>query len=385
MNTEQTHSMTNSGTAICRLIRFRGVLPLAVLCGALPAARLSRADTAAARARCPLCSPRLSVPVIPIKTAWLDSMARTHASFNARQLEHIDSLLQAGVYGPPDDPMSRQTAHLVARIATINAYRDLVLLACDSTHVYEASEATLRDLYSRYSDVNLFVGVRLKSLRLGMGHVCVRYDLSEPAEGVSRHGGKLFHWRVRDVSIEGRERRVLDLDFPTGSDDQVEIYLASHYTFEVEYQRFDGPPAPFEWFLVHDVEGAWLRKWGTHRPTAYMFWVSEYRPVSSEGARYKVASTEPFSARATSLDVPSIPIVGLRIYIPGLKLKLPCLPDVNVDDLREIELPTPILDLEYLRQQRQPSWLELNTNLGFKNWNQYGAVPPEIRRRFPDR
>ncbi len=312
-------------------------------------------------------------------------MARAHASFNARQIEHIDSLLKAGLYGPPDDPMSRQTAHLVARLATINAYRDLVRLACDSTHVYEASEAALRDLYTRYSDVNLFVAVRLKSVRLGMGHVCVRYDLSELAEGVSRHGGKLIHWRVRDVSIEGRERRVLDLEFPTGADDQVEIYFASHHTFAVEYERSDGPPAPYEWFLVRDVEGAWLRKWGTHRPTAYMFWVSEYHPLPGEGPRYKVASAEPASSPASSLDVPSIPVVGLRIYIPGLKLKLPCLPDVNVDDLREIELPTPILDLDYLRKHRQPSWLEVNANLGFKNWDQYGAVPPEIRRRFPDK
>jgi len=384
MKTEQAYSMMNSISAIRGLIRFRGMLPLAVLCTVLPAARFSRADTAAGCARCPLCSPDLSVPVVPIKTAWLDSMAKAHASFNARQIEHIDSLLQAGLYGPPEDPVSRQTAHLVARLATVNAYRDLVRLACDSTHVYEASEAALRDLYTRYSDVNLFVAVRLKSVRLGMGHVCVRYDLSKPAEGVSRHGGKQFRWRVRDVSIEGRERRVLDLELPTGADDQVEIYIASHHTFAVEYERSDGPPAPFEWFLVRDVEGAWLRKWGTHRPTAYMFWVSEYRSASGEKARCHVASADPLASPAASLDVPSIPVVGLRIYIPGLKLKLPCLPDVNVDDLREIELPTPILDLDYLRQHRQPSWLEVNANLGFNNWQQYGAVPPEIRRRFPD-
>jgi hypothetical protein len=372
-------------SAIRRLNQFRGMLPIAVLCTTLPAARLSSADTAAGRARCPLCSPDLSVPVVPIKTAWLDSMARAHATFNARQIDHIDSLLQAGFYGSPDDPASRQAAHLVARLATINAYRDLVALACDSNHVYEASEAALRDLYTRYSDVNLFVAVRLKSVRIGMGHVCARYDLRKPAEGVSQHGGKPVRWRVRDVDIEGCERRVLDLEIPTAQNDEVEIYLASHHTCSVEYRRSDGPPAPFEWFQVRDIEGAWVRKWGTHRPTAYMFWVSEFPPLPNEGERYMVASADSRRSAAANMEVPSTPFVGLRIYFPDLKLELPLLPDINVDDLRELELPMPILDLEFLRRNGQPSWLEVNANLGFKNWEQYGPIPPEIRKRFPDK
>jgi hypothetical protein len=390
MNTARKYQKQSMapGVFMDGLVRRGGTVLLAIVCTVFPAAWLVLPVNAAAEhERCALCSPNLAVPVIPITAAWLDSMAQAHASFNAKQLERIDSLLQTGHYGPSNDVTARQTAHLVARLSTINAYRDLVRMACDSTRVYEADEATLRDLYARYSDVNLFIDSRLEHIRIGLGHVCMRYNLDEKAEGVSDHGGKQLRWRVRDIKIEGCKRRVLDLIFPTGADDEVEIYLAAHHTFRVEYKMFAGPPAPYEWFLVRDIEGAWLRKWGTHRPTAYMFWVSASHatpPAPTTGMNYLASSGQELPSSEPSLDLPSTPLVGLRIYIPGLKLKLPLLPDVNVDDLREVELPMPILDLEYIRQNQQPSWLDVNANLGFTNWEQYGALPPEIRREFPD-
>ena len=335
---------------------------------------------------CVLCSPGLAVPVVPLTEAWLDSLARHHASSNARQLERIDSLLQAGAFGPADEENAIKTAHLLARLATVNAYRDLVMLACDSTRVYEADEATLRRLYARYSDVNLFIDVRLVCVRIGMGRVCMRYNLDEKTEGVADHGGKQLRWRVKDAKIQGCKRRVLDLIFPSGADGEVEILLSSHHTFAVQYRQFEDGPAPGEWFVVRDIEGAWLRKWGTHRPTAYMFWVTAPRPAAPVmGVTASIPGTAALNALQPALELPSNPRVGLSIYIPGLKLKLPLLPDINVDDLRSLELPMPILENEYLRQHRYPSWLETNSHLGFNDWAPYGTLPAEIRREFPDR
>ena len=88
---------------------------------------------------------------------------------------------------------------------------------------------------------------------------------------------------------------------------------------------------------------------------------------------------------AATPELPPIPLVGVRIYIPGLRLRLPFfLPDINFDDLRELELPMPILEVEYLRQHRQPSWLGTSDNLNFKDWKGHGPVPPALRLRFPD-
>jgi len=371
-----------------RVARCGCAMILAVLWVAMRAQPLAaEADTGPGCSRCILCSPQLTVPVVHLTTEWLDSMAHRYASYNEEQLEHIDSLLQAGYYGPPADESSRRAAHLAARLNTINAYRDLVLLACDSTHVYEADEATLRELYRRYSDVNLFIDARLTSVRMGMGRVCMRYRLDENAEGLADHGGKQLRWRVKDVKIDGSKRRLLAVDFPTGADNKVEILLAAHHTFAVEYRKFDNRRAPYEWFLVRDIEGAWLHKWGTHRPTAYMFWVSTPSVAREAPAVMNYTAGWPSTpgTSESAYALPSIPLVGLRIYIPDLKLRLPLLPDINVDDLREIELPMPILDLEYLRQGRQPSWLTVDANLGFEKWVQHGSIPAEIRRAFPDR
>lgn len=65
-------------------------------------------------------------------------------------------------------------------------------------------------------------------------------------------------------------------------------------------------------------------------------------------------------------------------------MRMPILPDINFDDLREIELPMPILDIQYLKENHQPSWLGVEDNLGFRNWKGQGAVPPDVRKRFPD-
>lgn len=316
---------------------------------------------------CALCRGSLPVPVVSLSAAWLDSLARRHAHFNARQISLLDSLLSTGCFGDPQQSHSQRRAHLLARMTTINAYRDLVLLASDTTAVYEADEETLRQLHLRYSDVSLFSAVRLASVRMGLGHVCLRYTLDEKAVGESVHGGRILKWRIIDTKVEGRVRRLLQLDFPTGTDDVVKVLLAPHHSFSVQYQRVEGPPAPYEWFLIHDIEGAWLRKWGTHRPTAYMFWVSA------------VASTPESPA-----TLPSDPLVGVRVYIPHLRLRMPLLPDVGFDDLREIELPMPILAMSYLESGDKPAWLGPR-RASFRDWEGVGPVPDAIRRRFPDR
>jgi len=326
--------------------------------------------------RCALCRRDLDVPVLRLTTAHLDSIAAGHAAFNEAQLARIDSVLRSGHWGPPDERNARECAHLMAQLTLANAYRDLVRMACTTDRVYELDEAALADLYERYADVNLFVGVRLAQLRIGRGRVCVRYSIEKAGEGEAWHGGRRLHWRVRDARIEGRERRVLDVVLPSGQDGEVRLMLASHYTMSVSYERSPGPPAPFEWFLVHDIEGVWIRKWGTHRPTAFMLWMST--PASMT-----VTASSRSSRNASSL--PATPLLGLRVYVPGLKLRLPLLPDINVEDLREAEVITPVLDLAYLRRGDYPSWLEVNPNLGFEGWTGHGPVPPEIRRRFPDR
>lgn len=313
-------------------------------------------------ANCVLCTAEPPVPIVPLSPLWLDSVATAHARFNSDRIAEIDSLFRAGCYGSPEDGEAASIAHLLARLITINAYQDLVRLAGDSTAIHESSGQALQEVNERYSDVILFPIIRLERVRLGLGRVCLRFDLDEKAKGETTHGYKHLKWRVKDEKLDGEERRVLSVDLPIGHD-VVEVLLAEHHTYRVEHVLVDGPPASYECFLVDDIQGGWIRKWGTHRPQAYTFW-----------------ATPTPTAR-----LPEIPLVGLRLYVPGLRLRLPFfIPDINFDDLREVELPMPILEMEYLRHEPVPPWLREADALTFTDWGSYGPVPPLILERFPD-
>ena len=82
--------------------------------------------------------------------------------------------------------------------------------------------------------------------------------------------------------------------------------------------------------------------------------------------------------------VPENALIGVRIYVPDLHLRVPFLPDLGFDDLREIDLPQPIVRLSYVRDAIHPEWLE-GRSTGFEGWSGHGPVPDMVRERFPDR
>jgi hypothetical protein len=316
---------------------------------------------------CPLCDESLRVPIVPLGRSDLDDLTDEYARSNEHRLAEIDSMYRSGAFGLSDRDEAGRRAHLLSRLATLNNYRLLAHYACDSTRVYEASESTLADVCARYADPSLVAIASLRRLRLGLGRVCAIYDVSPGVEGETILGGKALAYHTEEAKLAGQKRRVLSLKLPTGTDDVVDVLLAHHYSCAIEHSFLAGPPAPYELFLVYDIQGGWLRKWGTHRPTAFMFWVSPENP-------YRLA-------------LPQEPLVGVRIYIPHLRFRLPSiLPDINLDDLREVELPQPIVPISYLIEKRFPqAWLVSDDGYGFEHWVGHGDVPPAMRERFPDR
>jgi hypothetical protein len=252
----------------------------------------------------------------------------------------------------------------MARLCTFNAYAYVARFAADSTCVYEASESTLVRAFGSFSGPAQYPITRLRRARMGLGRICLRYDLQGSLDTLAMLGERSVRIDVRVVELEGRRERVLDMKLPTGLDDEVEVLLSDHYTASVSHLEVPGPPAPFELYLVRDIRGFHLRRHGTHRPHALVFWVS---------------------SRATErCALPDTPLVGVRVYVPGLKLRLPLLPDLAFDDLREMDLPQPILRLDYARAARHPAWLQARTQ-GIDEWKGYGPLPEAVRAMFPDR
>ena len=314
---------------------------------------------------CALWQEDLRAPIVPLTAEMTDSLGRAFSGFNQMLLARLDSLLRAGTYGPAASREARSSVHLLARMLAVNSLHYMVRFATDPEHVYEASEATLRDAFRRYADPGLYPIARMRRGRMGLGHICVQYDVSTDLDSTVSVGGQTFRIRVEQTPLPSGPQRVLILELPTILFSVVELIIAEHWTSQVEFVRSKGPPAPYDLYLFHDIDGMYIRKWGTHKPTALMFWCT------------------PRDVNRTQL--PRTPLVGNCIYVPRLALELPAfLPDLGFDDLRKVDLPGPILSLTYIQERRYPDWMQHAEPRGFKDWDSYGPIPPDLRLRFPD-
>jgi hypothetical protein len=338
---------------------------LAALCALLVLPGAFAEDLSApipADVACLLCS--ATAPIVQLTAASVDSVGQAYAAANEHMLARLDSLYRAGRFGAPGSRAARSSVLLAARLATRNAYSYVTDFAVDSSCVRQADEAALVRAFESFADPGLYPITRLRRARMGFGRVCLRYDLSGELDTLTTMGGKQVRVRIRDADVGGEMQRMLSMMLPTGLDDEVEILVPAHYCCRVERERIEGPPAPYDLFLLSDIRGLVLRKWGTHRPRALMFWST---PLDR-------------ALDATPADA----LVGVRIYVPQLHLRVPLLPDVGFDDLREIDLPQPIVRMAYLRDGAYPDWLD-GRSAGFRGWSGHGPVPPVVRERFPDR
>jgi hypothetical protein len=313
---------------------------------------------------CPLCTDP-GVPVHVLTVAEVDSIGRAYVDTNSARLARIDGLLRSGALGPPGSDAARRDARLLARLLTLNAYSYMIRFGTDREVVWQADESTLRTAFESFSDPGIVPLARLVRARMGLGHMCAEYDLSERMRTETVIGGRRFALRIDDVTIRGQRVRALIMDLPTSLHDVVEVWLTGHVCMDVTHLVVDGPPAPYEAYLIDHMRGLWVHKAGLHRPEAFVFWVTPRDP----------AWRKP----------PERPLVGARIYVPRLELRLPSiLPDIGFEDLREVDLPQPILTVSYLQARRYPDWLEAAAMRGFKSWGGVGPLPPMLRRRYPD-
>jgi hypothetical protein len=302
---------------------------------------------------------------VQLTPADTDSLGRVYATFNATLLARMDSLRAAGAWGDPDSREARRRAHLLSRMMAVNSLHYMIAFATDPERIWEASEAALREAFQRYSDPGVYPIARMKRGRMGLGRICVLYDVSTDLDSTTNVGGMDLRIRVEETEFEGAQRRMLILEFPTILFSVVEILIGEHFTCRAEFSQSPGPPAPYDLYLFHSMDGMYVRKWGVHHPSAMMFW------------------STPRDVRRTEL--PSTPLVGSGVYVPNVRLELPSfLPDFGFEDLRLVDLPQPILSLAYLQEKRYPGWIRRSKPRGLKNWESYGPIPPDLRIRFPD-
>jgi len=314
---------------------------------------------------CPLCEGTPSVPIVHLTQAMADSVGRVYSGFNQALFAHLDSLYRSGEFGDPGARESRRRVHVLSRLLALNSLHYMVSFATDPDHIWEADEKTLQEAFKRYSDPGIYPIVRLERARMGQGYMCVHYDVSTDMESTMTLGNLQVGVRIHETEFEGETKRMLMMDLPTIMFSTIEVVLDEHFSCKAELFHSSGPPAPHDVYLLYDIQGLAVRKWGVHKPGAMIFW------------------STPRDLQRTRL--PALPLVGSAVYVPGVRLELPSiLPDMKFKDLRLVDLPQPILEQRYVRSHGYPDWLEHNIPRGFKNWESYGPIPPDLQRRFPD-
>ena len=325
----------------------------------------SRPPEAAAEGRCPLCRRPETAELVVLSEADLLAAATTLARENTARIAAIDTRLRRGDFGDPGSREARERAHLLARVSLPNLYHYLFRFADDPDRVYETGPGPLARVAAEFVEPLLFPVARLRRVRMGQGRGCVQYDLAQEVAGLTKMGGPSRRFRVTDVTIEGRRRRVLAIAYDSASASGAEILVAEHYSFEVAHVRAPGPPAPYDLFVVHSLEGVWVRHHGVHRPEAFAYWVSSAEPDSGPDGL--------------------TPLAGVRIYFPGLRFALPSiLPDIDLEALRALSLPMPFLPTSYVLGRARPSWLAASDGLDFEGWVGVGPLPAGVRARFPN-
>ncbi len=315
---------------------------------------------------CALCAKDdLGVPIHELSVAEVDAVGKAYSDTNIVRIALVDSLLEAGTFGPPQSGKARQQAHMLVRMLTLNAYSYMIRFGTDQSTVWQSNEASMTPAFASFSDPGIVPLAHLTQARMGLGHMCARYDLSQKMRTETIVGGRHLAVRIDDVNIQGHAVRVLIMDLPTSLHDVVEVWLTEHVSMDVSHPFSDGPPAPYESYIIGNMQGLFVHKGGIHRPDAFVFWVT---PRATLGPM-----------------LPQLPLVGARIYVPHLRFRLPSIiPDFTFEDLREVDLPQPVLSLDYLKENRYPGWLEPAYMRGFKGWEGAGPLPPGLRKQFPD-
>jgi hypothetical protein len=195
---------------------------------------------------CGLCNLPADSPIVTLTEAFVDSLGRVYSSFNQSLFAHLDSLYQVGHFGAPGDRASKHNALLMSRLLALNSLHYMVGFATDPNQVYEASEATLRQAFTQYSDPGVYPIVRMQRARMGRGMICVQYDVSTDMESTMTLGTEQVRIRIGETEFDGKIQRMLMMDLPTIMFQTIEVVLDRHFTCKAELFHSPGPPAPHD-------------------------------------------------------------------------------------------------------------------------------------------
>jgi hypothetical protein len=300
-----------------------------------------------------------------LSEASMDSLGRRMTAANDSSWDRTDRLFRAGAFGDPATEEAREKAltHLLLR--SRNAFHYLAELGGDPV-VHRVSEDALQLPFgSTYANTTVFPIRFLEHGLIGDGGFCMRYEFDGPYDERVMLGGV----PVRVHSDEVREddapepKPALSVAFSSGIHKVIELLFLSEVCGHVRHETIIDRGDTLDLITATDIEGMYARRAGTHRLTALVFWRSV-----THGDRD-----------------PARPRAGACAYFPHISISLPFfLPDLGLDDLREFDLPNPVVSMSWVRAHPSTPWVTVTPDAFMKPWEAIGPRPEEVDRRFPD-
>jgi hypothetical protein len=287
----------------------------------------------------------------------VDSLCRSLADFNRREITRLDSLYCAGRFGAPGTDPAMRAARAAFRVVARNSFDYIAEIADDDSRVRETDGRELvRPFDVSYVNMGAFPVTALRRALVGRGRFRMEYDL-KPGLSAVEETMVDSPTRIRvEKADDGRLR--LCMGYPSGANGTLEMLFDPIYRGEVERRTVVDRGDTLDLVVVRNIEGSAVRKWGLHRMGGLAAWRSR----------------------------PGAPVrVGAAAYFPRMHLRLPLfLPDLGLDDLREFHVPRPIWDRAFVHERRAPAWLGLDPTGAIDDWESEGETPRVLDEIFPD-
>lgn len=295
----------------------------------------------------------------------MDSLGRRMTAVNDSAWERTDSLFRAGVFGNPNAADARERALTHFKLRARNAIHYLADL-CGNSHLRGVTEADLALPFGeRYANTTVFPIRYLTQGLIGTGGFCLRYELDGPFDERVMLGGVPVGIHTDQVQDDNdpASKPAISVQFSSELHKTIELLFLTEVCGRAHHEMIVDRGDTLELITVTEIEGMYARRGGTHRLSALIFW----RSVIS-GDRD-----------------PDRPRAGAYAYFPHISLSLPFfLPDIGLDDLREFDLPNPVVSMDWVRAHPSKPWVTVSPDAFFVPWEQMGPVPDEVELRFPD-
>jgi hypothetical protein len=317
-------------------------------------------------AACGPCQADPTLEVVTLTRARVDSIADNNAEYNLRQIDRTDSLYRLDFFGRPgmDETKVRARTHLQLR--SRHGYDYIFRLASDPWRAFESDEdAALIPLGKAYSSVTAYPLRFMKTGMIGPGSFCLQYEYPQSFDERTWVGGEEVRIYGDTLDEEdGGGPTVMILVLPTILNLSVDLVFQPTVCGRLERQIVVDQGDTLDLQIVNDIEGWAVRRAGLHELRGLAVWRSV-----TQGDRDPVH-----------------PRVGACAYFPHLRMKLPFLPGIGLSDLRDFDVPEPVLPREWFTRDRsrKPEWLDARKNLEIRSWDQVGPRPEILKAIFPE-